>query len=338
MLRTAVIGLGKQGKKYALMLYNNEVSNMTLTAVVARSEETASWAEENLKGVKIYPNTDTLFNNYISIDSIVITTPHKSHIDIASEAIERNIAVLCDKPIGLDLKTAQKLCKKAEKENVPFALMFNNRVQPVYKWLKNTLDSGKIGAVKRILFKSTSNFRTAYYHNSANWRSSWEGEGGGALINQGQHLLDIWCWLFGEPKKILAYPRYGVYNNFDVDDECTIIMEYKDKSGVFIISTGEPGGSDIIEVVGTEGRILIDGTHATLYTYENSIDYIMTAKVNNDSELVVSKQKIDFPREKKPYHIMLENFADYVEGRAEAIAPAKTGLAPLKICKLAYKF
>lgn len=335
MVRTAVIGLGVQGRKYAEIIYGNEIDNLALTAVVARSDESIKWAEENLSGVKIYPHYDKLFENCVEFDSVIITTPHKTHPEIAMAAFDKHKAVLCDKPSGIDLKEVKKMNKMSE--GIPFAMMFNKRVQPVYKWIKEMLEKGELGNVKRILFKSSNNFRTQHYHDSANWRSTWEGEGGGALINQGQHFLDLWCWYFGMPDKVIGNACYGKYNSFDVDDEDTIIMKYKDKLGVFIITTGEPMSEDVIEISGTEGRILAVGNDVKLWKYENVIDYMKKANVNNDSEINGTVEKLYFAPEKKPYNIMLKNFADYVEGRAEPVAKGVEGINALKICKLVYK-
>lgn len=335
MLRTVLIGLGVQGKKYAEIIYKGEIENMELVAVVARSEKNCKWSEENIKGVKIYPSCEELFDNFMEFDAVIITTPHESHPRIAMMAFEKSKAVLCDKPSGVELKDVEKMNKMSE--GIPFAMMFNNRVQPVYKWIKETIDKGRIGEVKRILFESTKNMRTQHYHNSAPWRSTWEGEGGGALINQGQHLLDLWCWFFGMPDKVAANVCYGKYNDFDVDDEATLIMEYKDKSGVFIISTGEPVGQDKIEIVGTEGRIIAEGNNVKLWKYENSVDYIKNADINNGDNIKWSAEELYFAPEKKPYHIMLENFAEYVMGKAEPVAKGTEGIYPLKICKKAYR-
>lgn len=335
MVRTAIIGLGAQGRKYGEIIYKNEIDNMCITGVVARSESSISWSEKNLSGVKIYPSYEQLFNNCSEFDAVIITTPHKIHPEIASAAFEKNKAVLCDKPSGINLRDVKKMNRLSE--GIPFAMMFNNRIQPVYKWIKETIDNGDIGTVKRILFKSCRYFRTQHYHNSSSWRSSWEGEGGGVLINQGQHLLDLWYWYFGMPDKIISNMCYGKYNDFDVDDEATLIMKYKDKSGVFIISTGEPMGQDTIEIAGTEGRIIAVGNDVTFWKYENIIDYMANAKVNDASEMQGSVENLYFAPEKKPYHIMLKNFADYVEGRAEPVAKGTDGIYALKMCKLAYR-
>lgn len=335
MVRCAIVGLGVQGKKYAKIIYGGEIENMELVGVVARSEKTSEWAEENIPGVKIYADCEQLFNNSIGFDAVIITTPHKSHPEIAMMAFEKGKGVLCDKPSGISVREVEKMNKMSE--GYPFAMMFNNRIQPVYKWIKESLEKKEIGNVKRILFESSKNLRTQHYHNSSGWRSTWEGEGGGALINQGQHLLDLWCWYFGMPEKVTGNICYGKYNDFDVDDEATIIMKYKDKSGVFIISTGEPMGDDRIEIIGTEGKIVAEGNNVKLWKYENSIEYIKNACVNNGDALKGNAEEMYFAPEKKPYNIMLKNFADYVEGRAEPVAKGIEGIYPLKICKAVYK-
>ncbi len=335
MVRAAIIGLGVQGKKYAEIIFKGQVENMTLVSVVARSEASSSWAETNIPGVKIYKSYDELFNNYIEFDAVIITTPHRSHPAIAMEAFARSKAVLCDKPSGVDVREAEKMNKMSK--GLPFAMMFNNRIQPVYKWIKKMLDKGELGVVKRILFESCKNFRTQHYHNSSNWRSTWEGEGGGALINQGQHLLDLWCWYFGMPDKVISNMGYGKYNDFDVDDEATLIMKYKDKSGVFIISTGEPMGEDKIEIVGTEGKIIAEGNNVKLWKYDNCIDYIRKAEINNGDGIEGSCRELYFAPDKDVYVKMLKNFADYAEGRCEPVAKGVDGIYPLKICKKAYR-
>lgn len=336
VVKVVIVGLGIQGKKYARLIYGKEISNLELVGVVARSEESQNWAKENLDGVKIFDCLDLLMESDLEYDGGIITTYHKSHPEIAIRFFEKNKAVLCDKPSGIDVEEVKKMNEKGK--NLPFCMMFNNRVQPIYKFLKDTVDKGEIGEIKRILFESTKNLRTKKYHNSASWRSTWDGEGGGALINQGQHLLDIWCWVFGMPKEIVANVCYGKYNEFEVEDEASILFKYEDKSGVFIMSTGEGMGSDKIEVVGSCGRIEIDGNKCKLYKFENVMDYIKNSDANNGVNLKGDFVELDFENNDRAYHIMLENFGDVVEKRAEPIAKGEEGLYPLEICKEVYKF
>lgn len=336
MVRAAIIGLGVQGRKYAEIIYSGAIANMSLVSVVARSDENIAWAEENIKGVKIYPSYDSLFENFIEFDAVIITTPHRLHPEIAILAFEKNKAVLCDKPSGVNVKEVEKMNKLSK--GIPFAMMFNNRIQPLYMWIKDTIANGEIGEVRRAYFKCTRFFRTQFYHNSSSWRSTWEGEGGGALINQGQHLLDLWQWFFGMPEKVTANMCYGKYNSFDVDDEATLLMKYKAMSGVFVISTGEPMGQDIIEIVGTEGRILAEDNDVRFWKYENVYDYMKNAKVTNDSDIKGSMEKLYFAPLKDPYTPMLQNFADYVEGSAAPICRGVDGINALKLCQMAYKY
>ncbi len=336
MVRAAIIGLGVQGRKYAQIIYSGAVPNLSLVSVTARSEESVKWAEENIKGVKIYPDYDSLFENYVEFDAVIITTPHKLHPEIAMLAFDKNKAVLCEKPSGVNIKEVEKMNKLSK--GIPFAMMFNNRIQPLYKWIMDTISNGTVGEIRRAYFKCTKFFRTQFYHNSSGWRSTWEGEGGGALINQGQHPLDLWQWFFGMPDKVIANMGYGKYNPFDVDDEATLLMKYKDMSGVFIISTGEPMSKDVIEIVGTEGRILVEDNDVSLWTYENVYDYINKARVTNDSAIKGSVEKLYFAPLQDPYTPMLQNFADYVEGSAAPICRGVDGINALKLAQMAYKY
>ena len=144
-------------------------------------------------------------------------------------------------------------------------MMFHQRRYKKYMRLKKLLDDGALGAVKRVQLENSRYFRTWMYHRSGSWRSSWAGEGGGALLNQGQHILDIWQWLFGMPISIYAVIPYGKYNDFMVDDEATLLMEYpQQRTATFILSTGEGSYTERLEIVGTKGTALLEKDTLTL--------------------------------------------------------------------------
>ncbi len=338
-VRCAVLGIGSMGKKYALMADGGKIDGLELSAVCCRSEENAKWAAENLKSsVKICRGEDALYENGELFDAVIIVTPHKSHPAMAIRALNAKKHVLCDKPAGVTFSDAETINAAAEKSGKVYAMMCHQRTYPHYVQIKKLLDEGAIGKTERILFENTGYFRTEYYHRSAAWRSSWTGEGGGALINQGYHLLDMWQYLFGLPQSVYAEIPFGKYNGFDVDDEATVIMNYPDKlTGTFVVTTGEGGDSQRLEIVGTKGRILLDGYRLTVSRFDCDIrDYMKSAQVTSRQELKEFTQVSEFEEPQNAYEKMLENFASAVLYGRKPIAEGCDSAKTLSIINAAY--
>lgn len=336
MIRTAIIGLGMQGKKYAHMLYSKEVNGMALIGVCVRSSKTAKWAEENLKGVKIYKSEEEMFSHSDDFDTLIVSTPHKAHYKTVMKAFEKGKDIFCEKPLSTEISQAEEMINAAG-DNV-FAVMFHLRAVNMYRWIKEKIDSGDLGHIERVLLESNIYFRTKHYHNSSDWRSTIAGEGGGALINQGQHLLDLWQWYFGMPEKIYADIETGKYNDFDVEDEATIFMKYPDMTGVFIISTGEPCGGNRFEIIGTKGKITLINEEIEYVKYEDSRNYINTADINTGEKLKYTIEKPHIEENADPYVIMFNNYAEHIEKGIPLIADGKSGINALKLCCEAYKY
>ncbi len=336
MIRTVIIGLGMQGRKYARMLWNNDVSAMELTGVCVRSDASASWADAELKGVRIYRSEDEMFADSGNFDAVIVATPHKAHYDTVMRAFEKGKNVFCEKPLSTELYQAEEMIRCAG--NNTFAVMFHLRAVGKYRWIKEKIDSGELGHIERVLFESSGYFRTKHYHDSSSWRSTIDGEGGGALINQGQHLLDLWQWYFGMPDSIFADIETGKYNDFDVEDEATLFMKYPDMTGVFIISTGEPRGGNRFEITGTKGRITLIDEEIEYIRYADSREYINTADVNTGEKLEYSAERFRMEDNTDPYIAMFRNFAEHIERGTPLIAEGKSGINALKLCCMAYKY
>ena len=228
----------------------------------------------------------------------------------------------------------------AKKYNRIYALIFHQRAYAKYRYIKQMLSCGQLGELKRAMVVNSRYFRTAHYHNSGSWRSSWKGEGGGALINQGAHILDMWHWLLGMPQKLYAQIPFGKYNDFDVDDEAAISMQYKDgMTGMFILTTGEAVPQERFEIVGTKGRILLENDTLHIYRYsKDSQEYIATEKVNSGDNMNIVEEVISFEKGKEPYVEVLENFAEAVltENASMLIAPGEDGGYQLMLTNGAY--
>ncbi|ABX41428.1 Gfo/Idh/MocA family protein [Lachnoclostridium phytofermentans] len=338
-VRIALIGVGSMGKKYATMLDMDKISNLTLTAVCCRSKENQSWVKENLsESVKLYPSSEELFAHHEEYDAVLIVTPHKQHPGLAIKAFELKKHVFCDKPAGVSLLDAQRMEQAQKESGCKYAMMFHNRTYPVLKKVKQLLDDGFVGELKRIQLVNTIYYRTEYYHQSGDWRSSWHGEGGGALINQGQHILDYWQWLFGMPYSIYASIPFGKYNSFAVDDEATLLMEYPNKvTATFLLSTGEIPKEEVLTVVGTKGCIKVTGNEIELTCYSmDSMQYGKTAKTNSREEILQTKELFICNEPKESYEQMLVNFGEAILRGKALIAPGEEGTKALELTNAAY--
>ena len=338
-VRCAVIGIGSMGKNYAEMIGGGKIKELTLTAVVCRSDANADWARHNLPPTTaIYRSEDELYEHAATFDAVIIVTPHKSHPPIAIRALNAGKHVMCDKPAGVTVTDALSINDAASRTDKVYAMMCHQRTYAYYKKIKELLDKCSLGHISRVMLENSGFFRTEFYHKSGSWRSSWNGEGGGALINQGYHLLDMWQYLFGLPKSVYAHIPFGKYNGFAVDDEATVIFEYPEKvTGTFIISTGEGSSTERLEIVGTKGRILLDGNKLTVTQFERDTrEYAKAAQVTSRQELKESQEQFVFEEEDRAYEIMLENFADAVLYGKELIARGEDSAKTLSLINAAY--
>lgn len=343
-IRVALVGVGVMGSKYADMIVSGQVNNMVLAGVVARRPEAKEWAASLVSSEgrrpNIYADVDDMFMHADDFDAVIIVTPHKTHEEIAVRAFELGKHVLCDKPAGATIGQAQDMTAAAKKYDRVYGMIFHQRRYPKYMYMKQALLDGELGELKRMLVVNSRYFRTAHYHQSGNWRSSWNGEGGGALINQGAHILDMWQWLFGMPHKIYADIPFGKYNDFKVDDEATVHMRYENgATGVFILTTGEAVWQERLEIVGTNGSMMLEDDTLHIYRYsKDSMEYIATEDVNSREKLTVTEEVIDFGKVIEPYVEILENFAEAVltGDSSILIAPGEEAVNQLMLTNAAY--
>ena len=198
------------GAQVCQMIAEGKAGALRLTAVVCRSAGAQQWAKDTLPDtVRVCPSAEALYDHTEEFDAVLVVTPHKTHPALVMQAFAHGKHVLCDKPSANALAPALEMNRAAEKSGLVFAMMFHQRRYKKYMRLKKLLDDGALGEIKRVQLENSRYFRTWMYHRSGSWRSSWAGEGGGALLNQGQHILDIWQWLFGMPTSIYAVIPYG---------------------------------------------------------------------------------------------------------------------------------
>lgn len=265
-VRYGIIGIGNMGRAHALSLIH-DVQGAELSAVCDTSPERLEWAMEKLPESVLRFNTPAELFASKSIDAVLISTPHYDHPPLAIEAFEHGYHVLIEKPAGVYTKAVQEMNDAAAKSDRKFGIMYNQRTNPLYQKLRDLIQSGELGEIRRTNWIITDWYRSQSYYNSGGWRATWAGEGGGVLLNQDPHQLDLWQWTTGVmPKRVRAFCHFGKYRNIEVEDDVTAYVEYENgATGLFITTTGEAPGTNRFEITGDNGKIVVENGTLTFW-------------------------------------------------------------------------
>ena len=273
-IRYGIIGLGNQGTHYAKLFTRGKISgDAVVTAVCDCNEKKLQLFKEKDLGLEVAYFTDykEMLDSGLC-DAVFVETPHYVHPEIVKEALSRGIHALCDKPAGVYTKQVREMNEYAATANATFGMMFNQRTNCVYRKMKQIIAEGGIGELQRINWIVTDWYRTEQYYKSGEWRASWLGEGGGVLINQCPHQIDLFQWIVGKmPTTVRGFCQYGQWHDIEVEDEVTAFFTYDNgATGVLITTTGEAPGTNRLEISGTKGKLLCEGDK--LKWYKNEID------------------------------------------------------------------
>lgn len=314
IVRVALIGFGGMGQAYAQMIFNKMVSGMVLVGVCCRNEAGQGLLKEKFPGVAIYPDLENMKAHAADYDAAIIVTPHITHVPIATELVKLGKHILLDKPAGISAGEVEGLKRLCEETGVSFAMMFNNRRLPAFREAKRMLEMGALGTLHRAVWVCNSWYRSPAYHRSAGWRSSWNGECGGLLINQNVHYLDMWQWLFGMPQKLYCDMAFGRYNDFSVDDAVDIRFTYENGfHGTMISASGEAPGVNRLEIWGSKGRLMVEDGQK-LFFDENAVSTEVFAQANQEkfASIPHTLREISLETGGIPYVEIFENFARHL--------------------------
>ncbi|MFI3207171.1 MAG: Gfo/Idh/MocA family oxidoreductase, partial [Clostridia bacterium] len=271
------------------------------------------------------------------IDAVIVAVPHKFHADIAMEVLENNLNVLVEKPIDVSVTKAKVLNECAKNHNKVFAIMFNQRTNELFAQAKDILATGKLGKIKRSVWIVTNWYRTQSYYDSGSWRATWAGEGGGVLLNQAPHNLDLWQWICGMPSSVCAYCDTAKYHNIEVEDDVTIIAKYNNGAvGTFITTTGEFPGTNRLEISGTLGKIVIENGILKWWQLDMDEEEFRFASKESFAKIETNYQEI-LPKEKETAHAgILQNFTNAILFGEKLLSPGYDGINELAISNAAY--
>lgn len=317
-IKFGVIGVGNIGSAHAKALYEGRIEGATLCAVCDVSEQKRNWARETFPNVAVYADHTSFFAES-GADAVILSVPHYFHPPYAEEGFRAGMHVLTEKPAGVNASAVKQMNRAAKESGKVFGIMFNQRTDPLYAEVRRLVRAEEIGKPLRLLWEVTTWYRDQAYYDSGDWRATWSGEGGGVLMNQAPHQLDLMQWIFGLPDEVTARCHIGKYHNIEVEDEATLFCSYENgATAVFHTSTGEKHGVNRLEIVGTKGRIVAEKR---------------SLRLCDGKELVWEKTFDD----RGGQHVgILQNLTDAIRSGAPLLAPGEEGLRGVELCNAAY--
>lgn len=331
-LKLGIIGYGNMGLGHVNNLMDGKVSEMELTAVCDIVPARLELVKQRFPQLEVFDNATDMFKSGVC-DTVLIAVPHYDHPTLAIEAFEYGLNVITEKPAGVYTKQVKEMNAAAEKSGKLFGIMYNQRTNPVYQKVREMIQRGDLGHIKRITWIITDWYRPQAYHDSSTWRSTWKTEGGGALINQNPHQLDLWQWMFGMPDRIFAKVGFGKYYDIEVEDDVMAYFEYDNgTTGQYITSTGEAPGTNRLEIACDMGKVVIENNKLTFK--RNVISEREHNKVNTEPfgrpECWDCEIPVDFSGGKQHVGI-LNNFAGVALHGGKLLAPGEEGINGLTI-------
>ena len=326
-VRLGIIGLGNMGSGHADKLLSGAVHRCDLAAVCDPAPEKFA----RFPKAKGFTRSEELVRSG-TVDAVLIATPHYDHTTIGIDALQHGLHVLVEKPISVHKADAQRLIAAHQNPKQVFAAMFNQRTDPYYQKVRELIQHGELGRVRRVNWIITNWFRTEAYYKLGSWRATWAGEGGGVLLNQCPHNLDLFQWLFGIPNRVRGFCRFGRYHDIEVEDDVTAYFEYADgAAAVFIASTGEAPGTNRLEVAAENGRLVFENDVLLFTKNETPMSEFSRAATKAFATPATNELKFTFPDHGGQHVEVFQNFVNAILDGTPLIAPAPEGIHSVEL-------
>ena len=321
-VRIGIAGMGNMGKFHAGYLLDGKVERCVLTAVA----DAVPANLENYKNLKTFEDSAEMVRSG-EIDAIIIATPHFLHTTIGIDALQNNIHVLVEKPISVHKADCERLLAAHSNKELIFSAMFQSRTESKHRRIKKLIDEGELGTLTRVNWIVTDWYRTEAYYSSGGWRATWKGEGGGVLLNQCPHNLDLLQWFCGRPSRVRGFCQLGRYHNIEVEDNVTAYMDFPGgATGVFVTSTGESPGTNRLEIAGERGKVVLEAGKLSFTRNEASMfEFSKTSKAGF-ARPDIWNIDIPFDNSGGQHPDITRNFVNAILDGEPLIAPASEGV------------
>ena len=333
-IKLGIIGVGNMGSGHAKTIKEGMCPEIELVAIADINSERLAWAKEQNYSENItYFNTAEEMLDSGIINACIVSVPHYDHPKYAIECMKRGIHVMVEKPAGVYTKQVNEMNAEAEKHpEVIYGMMFNQRTNYVYRKLRELVQSGEYGEIRRTNWIITDWYRPQCYYDSGDWRATWSGEGGGVLLNQCPHQLDLWQWICGMPVKVESHLHFGKWHDIEVEDDVTTYVEYANgATGVFITTTGEAHGTNRFEIQMDRAKFVVENNKLIMTEYEMTEQEF--SKTNTQAFGTVNSTTCEVETDgENPQHIgVLNAWANAILHGGKLVAEGKEGINGLTL-------
>lgn len=333
-IKLGIIGIGNMGSGHAGNIKNGKCPEIELAAIADINPERLNWAKEQgyAENISYFATAEEMLDSGI-INSCLIAVPHYDHTKYAIECMKRGIHVMVEKPAGVYTKQVREMNAEAEKHpEVVFGMMFNQRTNCVYRKLRELVQSGEYGEIRRTNWIITDWYRPQCYYDSGDWRATWSGEGGGVLLNQCPHQLDLWQWICGMPVKVESHLHFGKWHDIEVEDDVTTYVEYANgATGVFITTTGDAHGTNRFEIQMDKAKFVIENDKLIMTEYEMTEQEFSKTNTKPFDTVGSTTTEVETDGE-NPQHVgVLNAWADAILHGGKLVAEGKEGINGLTL-------
>ncbi len=326
-VRLGIIGLGNMGLGHAGNIVSGKVSRCELTAVCGPTPEKFT----RFPSAKGFTRSEELIRSG-AVDAVLIATPHFSHTPIGIDALQQGLHVLVEKPISVQKADCERLIAAHQNPKQVFAVVFNQRTDPYYRKVRELIQGGELGPIRRINWIITNWFRPEAYFKLGSWRATWAGEGGGVLLNQCLHNLDLFQWFFGMPTRVRGFCRFGRYHDIEVEDDATAYFEYADgATAVFLTSTGEAPGTNRLEIAGENGKLVLENDTLVFLKNEMPMSEFSRTATKAFAAPATQEVRFTFPDHGGQHVAVLQDFVDAILDGKPLLAPAGEGIRSVEL-------
>jgi predicted dehydrogenase len=326
-VRIGLVGLGNMGRAHRASIRAGKVEGLTLTAICDRQES----LPDPVPGETQFTDFDTMLQSG-TIDAVLIATPHYFHTSMGIAALNAGLHVMVEKPLSVHKADCERLIAAHQGPQQVFGAMFQLRTDPIYQQIKSLITDGELGTIRRILWDCTDWFRTETYYASGGWRATWKGEGGGVLLNQCPHNLDLYQWLFGMPDQVTGFCQFGRYHDIEVEDDVTAHFRYTNGThATFITSTGEAPGRNLLQISGERGILSLEGRSLRFSRNRTPMSEFSAASSAGFAKPESWSIDLPIPQGSASHNEVLQNFTNAILSGSPLIAPAAEGIRSIEL-------